>query len=123
MKRDLKRSGVGISRETAENTNRYLSIKHGNVRNAMSWEIINQILGLATIDQKFARDLLKEPLATVQIRGFQLTAEEQCVFSQHAAKDLNAFSQYLMQALHHDQSDQDCNVCNIACEQQDFCED
>jgi hypothetical protein len=71
----------------------------------MSWETINQILGLATIDQKFACELLQEPLAAVQTRGFQLTAEEQGVFSQHSAKDLNTLSQYLMQRLHHEQAD------------------
>jgi hypothetical protein len=72
----------------------------------MPWEIINQILGLAAVDKEFAQELLKTPLAATQARGFQLTPEEQRVFSQSSASDLQELSQYLMRELHHDQFNQ-----------------
>ncbi|HEU5226713.1 MAG TPA: Os1348 family NHLP clan protein [Ktedonobacteraceae bacterium] len=73
----------------------------------MSWEIINQILGLASIDKKFAQELLEEPLAAVQRRGFQLTPEEQQVFGTISAHSLHEFVRRLIQELKQDQPDQD----------------
>ncbi len=73
----------------------------------MSWEVVNQILGLAAVDKEFAQALLKEPVAAVQERGFQLTPEEQRVFSEISASNLREFSQHLFQALHPGQSRQD----------------
>lgn len=72
----------------------------------MSWEIVNQILGLAAVDKVFAQELLKEPLAAIQARGFQLTPEEQRVFSEIDASTLREFSQHLIQELHHSRSEQ-----------------
>lgn len=65
----------------------------------MSWKIINQILGLAAVDKEFAQALLREPLAAVQERGFQLTAEERQAFSTISASNLQEFSQHLLQEL------------------------
>ncbi len=65
----------------------------------MSWKIINQILGLAAVDKEFAQALLKEPVAAVQARGFQLTPEEQEVFSGISASNMHEFSQRLIQEL------------------------
>jgi len=73
----------------------------------MSWEIVNQILGLAVIDKKFAQELLQDPLAAVQRRGFQLTPEEQRVFSTISAQSLHEFVQHLIQELKQGQPDQD----------------
>lgn len=76
--------------------------------NKMSWQIINQILGLAAVDKKFARDLLKEPLASIQARGFHLTLEEQRVFSKITASSMNELSQRLMQMLPPDDPTSNC---------------
>lgn len=67
----------------------------------MSWEIINEILGLATIDKEFARELLQDPLAAVQKRGFPLTPKEQEVFGAISTNTLQEFSRDLHQALKH----------------------
>jgi hypothetical protein len=67
----------------------------------MSWEVMNKILGLAALDKRFAQELLKNPLAATQARGFQLEPEEQQVFSKITASNLTELSQYLMQELHH----------------------
>lgn len=69
----------------------------------MSWKIVNQILGLAAIDEEFAQELLKNPLTAVQARGFQLTSEEQRVFSEISASNLQELSQHLIRELHHNQ--------------------
>jgi hypothetical protein len=65
----------------------------------MSWETINKILGLAALDQDFLQELLKYPVAAVQARGFELTPEEQEVFSKIVASDLSEFSQYVLDHL------------------------
>ncbi len=73
----------------------------------MSWAIINQILGLAAVDKEFAQVLLKDPVAAVQARGFQLTPEERRVLNGISASNLQEFSQRLIQELPPNQSDQD----------------
>ena len=65
----------------------------------MSWEVINQILGLAAIDQTFAQALLNAPVAASSARGFHLTPAEQQVFSQTSARTLHEFSLYLLQVI------------------------
>lgn len=73
----------------------------------MSWQIINEILGLATIDKEFARELLKNPLTAVQKQGFQLTPKEQEVFNTISANTLQEFSRDLFQALKQNPLDRD----------------
>ena len=65
----------------------------------MSWEVVNQILGLAAIDTTFAQELLKEPLAATLARGFHLSPEEQRVFSEISARNLQELSRYLLRTL------------------------
>ena len=65
----------------------------------MTWRTINAILGLATVDQAFRQELLENPLAAVQARHFELTAEEQEVFKKISARDLPEFSQKLLEHL------------------------
>lgn len=72
----------------------------------MSWEILNRILGLASINQEFARELLKDPCTAIQAQGFKLTPEEQRVFHEIKAGSLSELSQQLMQRLHHTEFDQ-----------------
>jgi hypothetical protein len=63
---------------------------------AMSWKIINAILGLASVDQTFCRELLENPLQAVQARRFELAPEEKEIFQQISARDLTEFSQMLL---------------------------
>ena len=65
----------------------------------MSWETINYILGLATMDDDFCRDLLKHPLITTQKWGFELTQEEEKVLSQIAVDTLPELAQIVFDIL------------------------
>ena len=65
----------------------------------MSWKKINAILGLATVDEEFCRALLANPLAAVQARQFDLTAEEREAFKTISATSLSEFSRQLVALL------------------------
>lgn len=65
----------------------------------MSRKTINAILGLASVDQSFCRELLENPLQAVQAKDFELTAEEQEIFKRISARDLYEFSQMLLTLL------------------------
>ncbi|WP_126582078.1 hypothetical protein [Tengunoibacter tsumagoiensis] len=65
----------------------------------MSWKIINEIMGLATLDDQFARKLLVEPLQAIQEHGFQLTDEEKKIFEHSQAQDIYELSQILLDRL------------------------
>ena len=62
----------------------------------MSWKIINAILGLASVDQTFCRELLENPSRAVQNKQFELTREEEEIFTRISARDLTEFSQLLL---------------------------
>ncbi|MEO9028675.1 MAG: Os1348 family NHLP clan protein [Ktedonobacteraceae bacterium] len=63
----------------------------------MSWQTINEILGLAIVDAKFAHRLLANPLSATQELGFDLTEEEQDVLRQVKASDISELSQVLIE--------------------------
>ena len=65
----------------------------------MTRKIINNILGLASVDQTFCQELLANPLQAVQARNFELTPEEQEIFKRISARDLYEFSQKLLKLL------------------------
>lgn len=65
----------------------------------MSWQTINEILGLAIIDQSFAQQLLSDPLEALLRRGFHLTAEEQKTLCECQWETLQELSQYLIEKL------------------------
>jgi hypothetical protein len=65
----------------------------------MSWETINQILGLATLDDAFCQALLKHPLIAIQQWGFQLTLAEKEALSQITVDTLPAFTQCVFDTL------------------------
>nr|HET6902878.1 Os1348 family NHLP clan protein [Ktedonobacteraceae bacterium] len=69
----------------------------------MTWKTINAILGLATVDQTFCQELLKNPLAAVEARQFELTPEEQEIFKKISAHDLAEFSKILLAELPHEE--------------------
>jgi len=63
----------------------------------VSWESINEMIGLAMVDLDFRQELLAYPLEAAQARGFKLTPKEQEVLKNIAASDIYEFSQ-LVQA-------------------------
>lgn len=64
----------------------------------MSWQTINEILGLAATDKQFAQELLVDPVDAVTKRGYHLTVAEQEAFRRSASGAIDTFSQNL---LHH----------------------
>lgn len=65
----------------------------------MSWETINQILGLATVDDSFCHELLRHPLLAIQKQGFVLTEEEEAVISEVIAKTIDEFTRHVYDRL------------------------
>lgn len=65
----------------------------------MSWQVINEILGLAATDEQFAQALLANPVDTVTKHGFHLTPREQEAFRHSATGTLDEFSQNLLSHL------------------------
>lgn len=63
----------------------------------MSWQNVNQILGLAMIDAKFARGLLANPLEAARGLGFDLTEKEERILSEVKASDVSELSQILLE--------------------------
>ena len=63
----------------------------------MSWQTINKILGLTTVDPEFARRLLANPLVAVQEVGFDLTPEEQQVLGTVRVNDIAELSRILVE--------------------------
>jgi hypothetical protein len=62
----------------------------------LSRKTINAILGLASVDQTFCQELLKDPLQAVQTRQFKLTSEEEEIFKRISAQNLYEFGQLLL---------------------------
>lgn len=62
----------------------------------MGWKTINAILGLATTDETFCQELLKDPVKAIKQRKFVLTREEEIKISRIVASDLSEFSQQLL---------------------------
>lgn len=70
----------------------------------MSWKTINELLGRATIDRRFAQKLLANPLQAALEGGFDLTPQEQAVLRDVKANDLAELSQILLARLKGDGS-------------------
>ena len=68
----------------------------------MSWKILNEIIGLASIDQNFCQELLADPLKAVEAHQFSLTDEEKNVLRGIRANDIYEFSQYVYAQLRSD---------------------
>jgi len=62
----------------------------------MSWQAINDILGKALLDQRFAKMLLTDPAHAVREGGFDLTAEELDVFLKIKAENIVDLSANLL---------------------------
>ena len=63
----------------------------------MSWQTVNQMLGLAIVDTKFAHRLLANPLYAAVEFGFDLTPEEQEFLREVKAQDIAELSQILIE--------------------------
>ncbi|HEU5227956.1 MAG TPA: Os1348 family NHLP clan protein [Ktedonobacteraceae bacterium] len=63
----------------------------------MSWQTVNQMLGLAIVDAKFAQRLLTNPLYAAVEFGFDLTQEEQEFLREVEAQDIVELSQILIE--------------------------
>ena len=59
----------------------------------MSWITLNEMLGLATVNPRFLKELLAEPVAAAQAWGFDLTTSEESVLQNIVVHDLQEFSQ------------------------------
>jgi hypothetical protein len=65
----------------------------------MSWRIVNRILGLAAADPVFWQAFQRDPLATIQEHGFELTEEEREAFRTMNTEDLAVCCQSLLEQL------------------------
>lgn len=65
----------------------------------MSRKTINNLLGQAMIDDRFASKLLADPLQAALQGGFELTVEEQAILHSIKARDIAELSQILLEQL------------------------
>ncbi len=65
----------------------------------MSWQTINNVLGLAMIDELFADQLLKEPREALSTYGIQLPSNEMEILCTCQARTLPELSQQLLKKL------------------------
>jgi hypothetical protein len=61
----------------------------------MSWQTLNEILGMASIDEQFAGELLADSVEAIQSRGFSLQPHEQKVLKGLVFSSLVELSQLL----------------------------
>jgi hypothetical protein len=64
----------------------------------MSWQTINEMLILASVDPDFCQKLLENPSSASQY-GFQLSAEEMQVLQHIQAQDIYELSKKIVQQL------------------------
>lgn len=65
----------------------------------MSWQNINQILGMAMVDARFSRRLLANPLEAIREFQFDLTEEEERILRDIKVSDISELSQILVERL------------------------
>jgi hypothetical protein len=76
------------------------SVSQANKKwDVMSWNSINELIGLALIDSDFCQELLDDPVAAAQKRGVELTSQEQDVLSKIHVDDIFEFSQIVLDKL------------------------
>jgi len=62
----------------------------------MSREAINKLFTQAMLDLPFAQRLLADPLQTAIKAGFELTVEEQSIFSEARASSISELSEIIL---------------------------
>jgi hypothetical protein len=72
------------------------AISQGDV---MSWEVINEMLGLALVDHEFCQQFLVDPLAAACAHAFDLTPQEQEMLAKIGTHDLYEFGHTLLSLL------------------------
>jgi|GraSoiStandDraft_54_1057290.scaffolds.fasta_scaffold473736_2 hypothetical protein len=65
----------------------------------MSRKAINNLLGQAMIDDRFARKLLADPLQAALEGGFDLTVKERAILQSVKARNIAELSQVLLEQL------------------------
>lgn len=65
----------------------------------MSWNSINEMIGLALIDPDFCQELLDNPVGAAQTRGVDLTPKELDVLSKIHVDNIFEFSQIVLDKL------------------------
>ena len=65
----------------------------------MSWKIVNQIIGLASIDLNFQKKLQQDPEAALAAQGIDLPPEELEVLRQCATLPFPQFCQRLQEIM------------------------
>jgi hypothetical protein len=65
----------------------------------MSWKIINQVIGLASINLAFRQALQQNPEAALREEGIELTPEELDTFRNFASLPFQLFCQRLEETL------------------------
>jgi len=77
-----------------------ISVSQANKKwDVMSWNSINELIGLALIDSDFCQELLDNPVAAAQTRGVELTSQEQDVLSKIHVDDIFEFSKIVLDKL------------------------
>ncbi len=61
----------------------------------MSWKEINRVIGLASINPAFQKQLQEDPLTALEAQRFELTQEELDVFKSLASLPFSQFCQRL----------------------------
>jgi hypothetical protein len=64
----------------------------------MSWKVINEVIGRATLDADFCRKLLERPVKTIEDAGYPLTEQERQLLREIHASDIYEFSKDLLKA-------------------------
>ncbi|RAQ94026.1 Os1348 family NHLP clan protein [Thermogemmatispora tikiterensis] len=70
----------------------------------MSWKMINRILGLASVNQNFRQQLQRDPRATLEAYGFELTSEELEAICSYASLPFLQFCRRLMEDFGQDET-------------------
>ncbi|GCE49803.1 hypothetical protein EI42_05287 [Thermosporothrix hazakensis] len=65
----------------------------------MSWQIINELLILASVDAEFYQELIQCGAVAALRRGFQLTEEEQAAFENLQVKDVYELSRVVIERI------------------------
>lgn len=64
----------------------------------MSWKVINEVIGRATLDTDFCQKLLKHPVETIEAAGYLLTEQERQILQGIHTNDIYEFSKDLLEA-------------------------
>ncbi len=67
----------------------------------MSWKNLNEMIGMAAIDQQFCQKLLQSPISAIDEQGYVLTPEEREIVATIRAADIQEFCEQLLALFMH----------------------